>query len=184
MTLQTEPHNPQPIHENLWWVIPGQLAGVRQPTLEEISELKASGIGAIVSVMDDPSNLDIYQQAQLPHLWVPITGGTAPSLEQVQQLQGFIQTQVAAGKGVAIHCSTGRRRTGTAIAAVLIHVGESYETAVQKVLAANPQVELRDAQIAFLKGLAQQEEFRNRAAHILKAFNLEDYLKCKEFKSF
>jgi atypical dual specificity phosphatase len=72
----------QPIAANLWWAIPGKLAGVRQPTPEEIAELKAAGVGAIVSVMDDPSNLDLYQQAALPYLWLPTKGGTAPSREQ------------------------------------------------------------------------------------------------------
>ena len=31
----------QPIRENLWWVIPGKLAGVRKPMLEELTELQA-----------------------------------------------------------------------------------------------------------------------------------------------
>ncbi len=38
----------QPIQENLWWVIPGKLAGVRKPTAEELSQLQAAGVGAIV----------------------------------------------------------------------------------------------------------------------------------------
>ncbi|HEY9660392.1 MAG TPA: hypothetical protein V6C65_18220 [Allocoleopsis sp.] len=41
----------QPIEKNLWWVIPGKLAGVRKPTAEEISQLQAVGVGAIISVM-------------------------------------------------------------------------------------------------------------------------------------
>ncbi len=55
----------QPIEENLWWVIPGQLAGMRKPNPEEIADLRAAGVGAIVSVMDDPSNLDLYQEVEL-----------------------------------------------------------------------------------------------------------------------
>ncbi|MGF1493736.1 MAG: dual specificity protein phosphatase family protein [Microcoleaceae cyanobacterium] len=149
-----EQQTAQPITENLWWVIPDQLAGVRKPTAEEISELRGIGIGAIVSVMDDPSNLDLYEQANLPHLWVPIKGGTAPSLEQTQQLHDFINQQHQLGHAVAVHCSTGRRRTGTVIAAVLICSGESYETAVDKVSTANPLVELREAQTNFLQELA------------------------------
>jgi hypothetical protein len=58
-------------------VIPGKLAGVRKPTAEELTHLQAAGIGALVSVMDDPSNLDLYQQADIPHLWLPTKGGTA-----------------------------------------------------------------------------------------------------------
>ncbi len=38
----------QPIKENLWWVIPGKLAGVRKPIAEELTDLQTAGIGAIV----------------------------------------------------------------------------------------------------------------------------------------
>ncbi len=151
-----EKQTTQNIAENLWWVISNQLPGVRKPTPEELPELKSLGIGAIVSVMDDPSNLELYEQANLPHLWLPIQGGTLPSKEQIQQLQDFINTQNSQGNGVAIHCSTGRRRTGTAIAAYLIISGASYDDAIEKVLTANPEVELREAQSRFLQDLARQ----------------------------
>jgi hypothetical protein len=52
----------QPIAENLWWVIPNQLAGVRKPENQEIAELKSAGIGAIVSVFHDSSNLSLYEK--------------------------------------------------------------------------------------------------------------------------
>jgi atypical dual specificity phosphatase len=29
----------QPIAENLWWIIPGQLGGVRKPTAEALPDL-------------------------------------------------------------------------------------------------------------------------------------------------
>ncbi|AFY79080.1 MAG: dual specificity protein phosphatase family protein [Hydrococcus sp. C42_A2020_068] len=144
----------EPIRANLWWVIEGKLAGVRKPTAEEISELHEAGIGAIVSVMDDPSNLDLYQQAAMPHLWLPTKGGTAPTTEQIQQLKHFVEMQNQLGHAVAVHCTSGRRRTGTMLASYLILLGYSYDKAMQTILDANPDVELREAQIAFLKELA------------------------------
>ena len=144
----------QPIAENLWWVIPHKLAGVRQPMAEELSELQAAGIGAIVSVMDDPSNLDLYQLSGIPHLWLPTTGGTAPSREQVQELQNFVSTQNHLGHAVAVHCTSGRRRTGTMLASCLIRAGSSYDDALQTVQSANPHVDLRESQITFLRELA------------------------------
>jgi protein-tyrosine phosphatase len=149
-----EPKTNQPITENLWWVIPEKLAGVRKPTAEELSELQTAGIKAIVSVMDDPSNLDLYQQANIPYLWVPVTGGTAPTEEQVKELEAFINSQNNLGNAVAVHCTSGRRRTGTVLAAYLIGSGSSSNDAIQTILNANPQVELREAQINFLKELA------------------------------
>jgi atypical dual specificity phosphatase len=122
-----------PISENLWWVIPGKLAGVRKPAAAEIDELKAAGIHAIVSIMDDPANLDLYQQSDIPYLWLPIKGGTAPDREQVQQLQDFVDRH----QGVAVHCTSGRRRTGTMLAAYLIGTGLSADEALKLVLKAN-----------------------------------------------
>ncbi len=144
----------QPIVENLWWVLPGKLAGVRKPTAEELPDLQARGIGAIVSVLDDPSNLDLYEQAHLPYLWLPTQGGTAPSPEQVQDVQTFIDHQNRLGHGVAVHCTNGKRRTATILAAYLIGAGSGYDTAMQMIWTANPEVELRAAQSDFLKALA------------------------------
>jgi atypical dual specificity phosphatase len=144
----------EPILENLWWVIPGKLAGVRKPMAEELTELEAAGIRAIVSAMDDPSNLDLYQKVNIPYLWLPIKGGTAPSQEQLQEVQNFIESQNNLGNAVAIHCTSGKRRTGTVLASYLIFSGSSYDDAIQKILNANPQVELREAQSTFLRELA------------------------------
>jgi len=151
-----EQQTTEPIQENLWWVIEGKLAGVRKPTAEEIVELQAAGIGALVSVMDDPSNLDLYQQAHLPYLWLPTKGGTAPTPEQIQELQHFVDAQNQLGRAVAVHCTSGRRRTGNMLDSYLLRAGLSYDEAMQIILNANPHVELRSAQIAFLKTLARQ----------------------------
>lgn len=144
----------QPIKENLWWVIPGKLAGVRKPMAEELTELKSAGIGAIVSVMDDPTNLDLYQRSDIPHLWLPTKGGTAPSPEQIQELHHFVLSQNRLAHAVAVHCTSGRRRTGTMLAAYLILAGSSYDEAIQMIQNANPDAELREAQTTFLRDLA------------------------------
>ena len=148
----------QPIQENLWWVIPGKLAGVRKPMAEELTELQTAGIGAIVSVMDDPSNLDLYQQVGIPHLWLPTIGGTAPSREQIQELQNFVDSQNRLGHAVADHCTSGRRRTGTMLASYLILAGSSYDEAMQTIQDANPDAELREAQTTFLRELTEDSK--------------------------
>lgn len=144
----------EPIVENLWWAIPGKLAGVRKPTAEELRELQAVGIGAIVSVLDDPSNLDLYDRVNIPFLWLPIQGGTPPSHDQIQELAHFIEEQQLKGLAVAVHCTNGLRRTGTMLAAYLIHIGSSYDAAMKAICSANPQIELRSAQTDFLRSFA------------------------------
>ena len=143
-----------PIVDQLWWVIPQHLAGVRKPTEPELSELRSGGIKALVSLLSDDSNLDLYKKNAIPHIWVPIIGGTAPSLDQLDAIAAFVETQHQLGHAVAIHCSSGRRRTGTVLAALLIKQGNSYKTALDIVLTANPVVELRDAQLTFLNSLS------------------------------
>ncbi len=146
---------PSTIAADLWWVLPQQLAGVRKPAPEEIPALRAAGIGAIVSLTDDPGNLDAYEQAGLPYQWLPVTGGTAPTRDQLQTLQTFIARQQAAGRAIAIHCSSGRRRTGTVLAAYLI-LNRNYTAreAIAAIQTANPAVELRAAQVEFLQAIA------------------------------
>ena len=144
------------IEQNLWWVIPNKLAGVRKPTAEELIELLGVGINAIVSVMDDPSNLDFYQQVGIPYLWLPIKGGTPPRREQIEELYNFVNSQNRLGHAVAVHCTSGRRRTGTMLAAYLISAGLSYEAAIQAIQDANSDVELREAQTTLLRELARE----------------------------
>ena len=121
------------ITKSMWWILPGQLAGMRKPESEDLDTLKAKGIGAIVSVMDDPSNLD----------WV-------------ESFRAFVEEQMAVGNAVAVHCSSGRRRTATFLGAFLILTGASYDKAVGAIAGANPAVEMRTAQLDFLKTLADE----------------------------
>jgi atypical dual specificity phosphatase len=145
------------ILDSLWWVIPSKLGGVRKPSEAELLTLKSTGIGAIVSVMDDSANLDLYARLGIPFLWLPVKGGTAPSIDQIKSLYQFMETQNNLGYAVAVHCTSGRRRTGTFLAAYLIAIAKPYDEAIKIIYDANPLVELRAAQTDFLKQLASSE---------------------------
>ena len=73
----------------VWWLIPGKLAGMPRPQLADLPELQRSGIKAIVSVMDEPSGIKEYQEQGFQALWLPITGGKPPTVEQVRQFVNF-----------------------------------------------------------------------------------------------
>lgn len=142
------------IGENLWWVIPGKLAGVRKPTAAELRELQASGIGAIVSVMHDKSNLELYERENIPYLWLPIQIASSPNQSQVEELIAFVNRYHRQGVGTAVHCTGGLHRTGTMLAAYLILNGSSSEDALQTIETANSQALLELAQQVFLRSLA------------------------------
>jgi len=143
----------QTLQESIWWIVPGKLAGMQKPEVNELAVLQAEGIGAIVSVMDDPSNLNLYEAAKIPYCWLPTKGGTAPTREQIDSFRQFVDTENRAGKAVAVHCSSGRRRTATFLGAYLILTGSSYEKAIEKIARSNSAVEMREAQLSFLKTL-------------------------------
>jgi atypical dual specificity phosphatase len=142
------------IIENLWWVIPGKLAGVRKPTAAELKELQSVGIGAIVSVVHDRSNLELYKRENIPYLWLPIQIASSPSRSQVEELIDFVDLHHHQGVGVAVHCTGGLHRTGTMLAAYLILNGAAAEDAIEKIATANPQAVLELAQTVFLHSLA------------------------------
>jgi atypical dual specificity phosphatase len=142
------------IVENLWWVIPGKLAGVRKPSAAELRKLQGLGIGAIVSVIHDKSNLELYQRENIPYLWLPIQIASSPSRSQVEELIAFVDRYHHQGVGIAVHCTGGLHRTGTMLTAYLILNGLSAEDAMHTIETANSQAVLELAQSVFLRSLA------------------------------
>ena len=45
----------------------------------------------------------------------------APALESLNQAVALIEVEIAAGKGVVVHCLAGQGRTGCVLAAYVIH---------------------------------------------------------------
>ena len=134
----------------VWWLIPGKLAGMSRPPLEDLPQLYQAGMRGIVSVMDEPSGIKEYQESGFEALWLPTTGGKSPTIEQVKQFVQFIEPLLENDRPVVVHCTSGNRRTGTLLAAYLVAQGENPEKAIALVQKARPTAELRDAQKQFL----------------------------------
>lgn len=139
----------------IWWVLPGYLAGMPRPPLEDLPQLYNAGLRGLVSVMDEPSGIVEYEQAGLAALWIPIIGGKAPTVEQVQQFVNFVAPMIAQDLPVAVHCTSGNRRTGTLLAAYLIAMGEQPDRAIELIGQVRPTTQLREPQIQFLNELPQ-----------------------------
>jgi len=134
------------------------LAGMRRPTPQDLPKLEKLNVHGFVSVQDDREALDeVYVPYGIKHCWVPTKGGTPPTQEQIATIESFVKEMNAQGSAVAIHCSSGNRRTGTVLAALLIK-GEkmSCEDAVAKVQAVNPKADLRQAQLDFLQTISAE----------------------------
>lgn len=137
----------------IWWLEPGKLAGMPRPHLKDLPAIYQAGIRGIVSVMDEPSNIQEYQDYDFEALWLPITGGKSPTVKQVLEFVQFADSLLKKNQVVAVHCTSGNRRTGTLLAAYLIVSGKSPDQALIKVQQARPSAQLRDAQKEFLYAL-------------------------------
>lgn len=144
--------------EYVWWLIPERLAGMPRPPLEDLPRLFGAGLRGLVSVMDEPSGIDEYRQQGFQPLWLPTTGGQPPSVEQVREFVQFARPLLDRDQAVAVHCTSGNRRTGTLLAAYLIANRETPEDAIARVRRARPSAELREAQLVFLHELPQSLE--------------------------
>src|SRR6266481_2464649 len=154
----------------LWWVIPNVLAGMPMPYVhlerrlnhggqmeaypDELPDLYAAGIRAVVSLLNIPSDKPVYESAGFAFLCLPVSDGGAPTIEQVSEFTYFVDGQRAANKPVAVHCEAGLGRTGTMIAAYLIFKGGTLESAISQVRAAESKAIETATQIQFLQQLA------------------------------
>mgnify|MGYP000305107229 CR=1 FL=1 len=102
----------------------------------------------------EAANLDFHKQAGIPYLWLPIAIDSVSSQGQMQEFREFVDRQNGLSRGVAVHCSTGRHRTGTIMAAYLIGTGLSHQNAMKMILKANPSIELPEPPALFLQALA------------------------------
>jgi protein-tyrosine phosphatase len=114
----------------------------------------ASGIRAVVSLLNLPSDKQVYESAGFAFLCLPVPDGGAPTIEQVREFTNFVDTQRAVNNPVAVHCEAGLGRTGTIIAAYLISKGESAECAIARVRVAESKAIETATQLQFLHQLA------------------------------
>ncbi len=120
---------------------------------DELPELARAGIGAVVSLLNIPSDAKLYADAGFEFICLPIADGQPPSLPQVSEFVAFVDEICKRSKGVAVHCEAGCGRTGTMLCAYFIAKGGTPERAIQLVRAVEPSAVETNAQIRFLEHL-------------------------------
>jgi atypical dual specificity phosphatase len=159
----------EPSRNLLWWVIPDVLAGMPMPFIhierrlnhggplnaynDELSDLYAADVRAVVSLLNIPTDKPVYESAGFAFLCLPVPDGGAPRFEQVREFTNFVDTQRTISHPVAVHCEAGLGRTGTIIAAYLISQGETAVSAIARVRAAESKAIETVSQIQFLQQL-------------------------------
>ena len=123
---------------NFRFIIDGKLAGMAHPghweDLENsLIELKALGIGAVVSLDEFGLNDQILSRYEMNYLHLHINDFSTPSPDQVDQFVTFTDQQIKDDIGVCCHCFAGIGRTGTMLACYLVSTGIKPDDAISQV---------------------------------------------------
>jgi atypical dual specificity phosphatase len=112
---------------NFNWVIEGKLAGSGVPmSLRELRWLvKQQAIRSIVTIKEKPLPSEWFSgrnsnDVKIDYFHISVEDYGAPSLEELDYVVNYISRQIDNGKTVMVHCSGGKGRTGTILAAYLI----------------------------------------------------------------
>jgi atypical dual specificity phosphatase len=123
---------------------------------DELPELYAAGIRAVVSLLNIATDRAVFESAGFSFLCLPVPDGGAPTLEQAGEFVRFVEEQRQAHRPVAVHCEAGLGRTGTMLAVYLISQGDTAEMAIRRVREVEKVAVETGRQIVFLEEFARQ----------------------------
>jgi len=144
----------------------GRVGGRPGPTRApwDLAAIKAAGFTVIVSFECERVDPEEIRRAGIEHKMLCVEDFTAPSIDQLVELNEFVDRKLGEGKKVLTHCYAGRGRTGTFLASRLIWRGSSVEHAVKEIRA-----KIMDSQ-GTLAGAIEpaQAEALHHFAHMLR----------------
>jgi len=123
------------------WVQDGRLAGSGYPaSRSQIEWLVRAGIDSVLTLTIDPLPAEFTRGLNVVTGHIPMQDHQPPSIDALGRAVEFVEEQLAAGKGVLVHCLAGEGRTGCVLAAYIIKTkGLDAEEAMAEVRKAKPQ---------------------------------------------
>jgi atypical dual specificity phosphatase len=155
-----------------WWIDEPYLLGTRNPTTEEIEQLRREGFSVIVSLLCEDEQAPRYDIKRAVALGctkhnIPVTDFSAPTVDELDQfitLLGGLPPK----KKIVAHCDGGTGRTGTFAAVYWVMKGQTAADAIAHVRKSRPYALETTDQVRVV------EEFARKQAERLQW--LADYL--------
>ncbi len=135
--------------DKLFWIIPEKLAGRAGPDQYpwNLKSLREGGIGAVLSVNDGLlCNREDFEVYDISYACVPLSNHAPPlpgddkiCLDALPKAYEFVRAQIEKDRGVLVHCSAGKDRTGLFLCYFLMqHSGLSPNEAINTVRRVRP----------------------------------------------
>jgi protein-tyrosine phosphatase len=126
--MQSNPENTYPIK----WITPQIAIGYAPHAQADIDFIKSREIDAILNLCAECYDLhEIERAAGFEVLWLPIADENAPELDMAQMALAWMDSILAQGKKVLVHCRFGIGRTGTLVVAWLLKQGYTRDDALE-----------------------------------------------------
>ena len=115
------------------WVDKPRLAALALPDADDLLWLRRNGIDMVISLTEDPLPRRYVNEAGMMAIHIPVPDLEAPTAEQLQLAIDTIARAGQSGMAVAVHCTAGKGRTGTILAAYFVDQGLSADAAIKRV---------------------------------------------------
>ena len=115
------------------WVDKPRLAALALPDADDLLWLRRNGIDMVISLTEDPLPRRYVNEAGMMAIHIPVPDLEAPTGEQLQLAVDTIARAGQSGMAVAVHCTAGKGRTGTILAAYFVDQGLSADAAIKRV---------------------------------------------------
>lgn len=118
-------------------------------------EFKKLGVSLEINLSRENNELP-PKEMEIGYVWLPVTDGYSPSVEQLKMGTCLMDTAINMGKTVFVHCKNGHARSPSLVAAYLIsHNGMGVEDAIKLIKDKRPESHIEEVQRKTLEEFAK-----------------------------